>query len=319
MDGFGEQDDATPFNGVCAHHSRVLPAESYFAVPTDDERLLEVSRLQQKAEALAAEIAHRQEVERGAVAREHELSDFFENATEGLHKVGPDGTILWANKAEYQILGYTAEEYVGHSITEFHADQPVIMEMLAMLRRGETLQNFPARLVCKDGSVKQVLVNSNACFEDGEFVYTRCFTRDVTRQWHAEHALEEASRRKDEFLATLAHELRNPLAPIRNSLELLKIDGTKPESVDEGRGIIERQVVQLTRLVDDLLDVSRITRDKIELRRQRIDLRQVLENAIETSRPLVDRAKHELSVSWCEQPLAVDADPRGSLKCLPTC
>src|SRR6185295_89020 len=89
------------------------------------------------------------------------------------------------------------------------------------LRSGETLVNFPARLRCKNGAIKHVLISSNACFEDGEFAYTRCFTRDVTQQWQAEKTLVEADRRKDEFLATLSHELRNPLAPIRNALELL--------------------------------------------------------------------------------------------------
>ena len=122
-----------------------------------------------------------------------------------------------------------------------------------------------------------MLINSNACFEDGEFAYTRCFTRDVTQQWHAEQALREADRRKDQFLATLAHELRNPLAPIRNGLEVLRLGGRNERMAEEARNVMERQVQQMTRLVDDLLDVSRITRDKIELRKERIELATVVE------------------------------------------
>ncbi len=103
------------------------------------------------------------------------------------------------------------------------------------LRGGETLVNFPARLRCKNGAIKHVLITSNACFEDGEFAYTRCFTRDVTQQFQAEKALLEADRRKDEFLATLSHELRNPLAPIRNSLDLLDASSCDEATRKEAR------------------------------------------------------------------------------------
>jgi PAS domain S-box-containing protein/excisionase family DNA binding protein len=307
--GFADESHTIPFDGVCACHTRVIPAESYAAIDSADKRLRAIGLLQQKAQSLNAEIAHRHEVEKVLSNRERELSDFFENATEGLHKVGPDGTILWANKAEYGLLGYSADEYIGRSITDFHADSEVIAEMLQMLREGQTLENFPARLRCKDGEIKHVLINSNAYFENGEFIYTRCFTRDVTRQWHAEKALHEADHRKDEFLATLAHELRNPLAPVRNALELLKIDRGNEETIETVRGIMERQVNQMTRLVDDLLDLGRIARDKIELRKQRVDLASVVQSAVETSRPWIDSANHQLTITTSANPILVEVDP----------
>jgi PAS domain S-box-containing protein len=307
--GFADEEQAIPFNSICTCHSRVIPAESYAAINSPDERHRAISLLQQKAHSLKAEIAHRRAVEESLASRERELSDFFENSTEGLHKVGPDGSILWANKAEYNLLGYSKDEYVGRSITEFHADAETITEMLQKLRQGETLENFPARLRCKNGDIKHVLVNSNACFENGEFVYTRCFTRDVTRQWHAEYVLREADRRKDEFLATLAHELRNPLAPVRNALELLKVDGCNMDTVESARGIMERQVQQMARLVEDLLDVSRITRDRIELRKQRVELFSVIKSAVEISRPLIDSANHQLTITMPANPLFIDGDP----------
>ena len=108
------------------------------------------------------------------------LRDFIETSTIGLHWVGADGTILWANQAELDLLGYAREEYVGRNITEFHADEPVINDMLGRLSRGETLRDYPARLRHRDGSIRHVLVNSSVLFEDGKFVHTRCFTRDVT-------------------------------------------------------------------------------------------------------------------------------------------
>src|SRR5215471_5359628 len=108
------------------------------------------------------------------------LRDFIETSTIGLHWVGADGTILWVNQAELDLVGYAREEYVGRNITEFHADEPVISDMLGRLRRGETLRDYPARLRHRDGSIRHVLVNSSVLFEDGKFVHTRCFTRDVT-------------------------------------------------------------------------------------------------------------------------------------------
>jgi PAS domain S-box-containing protein len=122
--------------------------------------------------------------------------------------------------------------------------------------------------------------------------------------------LRDTDRRKDEFLATLAHELRNPLAPIRNALEIMRVDGRDRSAVEDvAHNMIERQVSQMMRLVDDLLDVSRITTGRLELRRERIDLAQVMRSAVETSRPLIDAAHHELFVELPSGPILLDADP----------
>jgi PAS domain S-box-containing protein len=120
--------------------------------------------------------------------RERELNDFFENAAVPIHWVGPDGTILRANQAEFDLLGYTRDEYVGRNIVDFHEDAPVIEDILRRLKTGEVLHNYPARLRCKDGSAKQVQIDSSVYFQDGEFIHTRCFTRDVTAQLDAEQA-----------------------------------------------------------------------------------------------------------------------------------
>ena len=119
---------------------------------------------------------------------EEELADFFDTAAESLHWVGPDGTILRANPAELNMLGYTEPEYVGRNIAEFHADAEVIEDILERLTRGEILDDFPARMRCKDGSLRHVLINSSVYRKNGVFVHTRCFTRDVTRLQHAEEA-----------------------------------------------------------------------------------------------------------------------------------
>ncbi len=122
------------------------------------------------------------------------------------------------------------------------------------------------------------------------------------------HELKEADRRKDEFLATLAHELRNPLAPVRNAVHLLRLKGTDDPELRWSRDVIERQVDHLTRLIDDLLDISRITRNKLELRRQRLELTEIISGAVEASRPLIEECGHQLTVTLPEQPVYLDGD-----------
>jgi PAS domain S-box-containing protein len=516
---------------------------------------------------------------------EAQLAEFFENATVGLHWVGADGTILRANRAELEMLGYNREEYVGRPISDFHADEEVICDILDKLNSGERLVEYPARMRCKNGLIKDVLIDSSVMWKDGKFVHTRCFTRDVTekkraemalaearsqldaaleagaiatwtwdipnnrlfagahltrlfnlppsdangrvldayirsihpddlpnvtaaldravetgadyeadyrivqadgslrwvsargrsqldsagkpvrmpgvlvditerkrlehdlrarldelaaanrrkeellaslkeseqklrlladtipqlawtarpdgfifwynRRWYEytgcapeqmegwgwqsvhdaavlpevldrwkrcidtgesfemifplkgadgafrpfltrvnplrdvdggilywfgtctdisdikrmEEALREADRRKDEFLATLAHELRNPLAPIRNSLQILKMPHVDAATVQQVKDLMERQVHALVRLVDDLLDVARVMRGKIELRKEPVELATVIAHAAETVHSLIELQGQHLDVCVSPESLLVDADP----------
>jgi PAS domain S-box-containing protein len=132
---------------------------------------------------------------------------------------------------------------------------------------------------------------------------------DISVRVRAERALRDADRRKDEFIATLSHELRNPLAPIRNALAMLRMKDAGDPDLRFARETMERQVLRLVRLVDDLLDISRITFGKLALRRQRVDLRGVAEEAAESSRGAIADAGHHLAVQNGPQPLWVDGDP----------
>jgi PAS domain S-box-containing protein len=132
---------------------------------------------------------------------------------------------------------------------------------------------------------------------------------DITARRQAEEALRDADRRKDEFLAMLAHELRNPLAPLCNSLQILRLSDDLGPAVEAMRDVMQRQVDQLVRLVDDLLEVSRITRGKVELRKETIELARIVATAVETSRPLIEAARHQLAVTICPEPLLLEADP----------
>jgi len=580
----------------------------------DEDSLLRTVTLQTAQSILLARrraeeelVRTREELER----KTRELTEFFEDAAVGLHLVGADGTILQANRSELTMLGYAKEEFLGHNIAEFHVDPPVIDDIMRRLVAGEELRDCEARMRCRDGSIKHVMINSNGIRENGEFIQARCFVQDITFSTQAEEAqgrlaaivesshdaiisktldgrivswnpeaerlfgysaaeavgrpitmliptdrlgeeetiiarlrrgerieehetvrlskqgerlevslsvspvldaagrvvgaskilrditarrrtelairrseamtrfladasaalaeltdfettmqrlvelsvpafadwcafdvqesdgtirrlavqhadparlelarelfrhhppcltdsrgitrvletgrsdwspvlpdamlaeeatdaehlqlmrrlglrsyictpivipnmravlsfvtaesgrvydgtdlavaedlahraaiaienasllraLQEADTRKDEFLAILAHELRNPLAPIRNAAQILRAKGPPIPELQWAREVIDRQVLQMTRLVDDLLDVSRITKGKVELRRERLELSALISSAVEGSRPLLKKWGHELSISIPPEPIYLDADP----------
>ncbi|MGH7167643.1 MAG: PAS domain S-box protein [Nitrospiraceae bacterium] len=139
---------------------------------------------------IAGLILLRQRADTALRRKEEELTDFFENAVEALNRSGPDGRILWANKAELDLLGCTLEEYIGHHVTEFHVDKDLAEKMLERLARGETLESYESRLRCKDGRIKHVLIDANVLWEKGKFVHTRSFTRDITALREAQEKIK---------------------------------------------------------------------------------------------------------------------------------
>jgi PAS domain S-box-containing protein len=186
MGNFYKESHSDHFEQICRTHGQVIPTETV-AVAEADGRGREIALLQQRAQALEAELDYRRQLEhalRDALSArrraERDLKDFVENATIGLHWVGPDGTILWANDAELRLVGYEEAEYVGRNIADFHVDRATIDDILRRLSANEEIHEYEARLRAKDGSIKTVAISSNVLFENGEFVHTRCFTRDIT-------------------------------------------------------------------------------------------------------------------------------------------
>lgn len=337
MGNFYKTSDAEAFQAICHSHTHVIPTERYVEADSD-LRALDYSRLQQRELALETEIAQRKELEmrlRDALrsvqeteetirASEAELKDFLENATEGMHWVGPDGRILWANRAELQLLGYTADEYIGHDIAEFHADRDVIRDILARLKGKTDLHEFEARLRCKDGSIRHVLINSNVLWRDGDFVHTRCFTRDVTqlktaamereRLLESERAAradaDKANRAKSEFLAAMSHELRTPLNSIAGHVDLLQLGvyGALNEQQQTALSRVERSGKLLLALINDVLNLSRIEAGRIEYNLETIVLYPLLRDACETIVPQVSAKRLHCEVQDPGTGIAVRAD-----------
>ncbi|WCM21981.1 ATP-binding protein [Paraburkholderia bryophila] len=261
------------------------------------------------------------------------IAETFEDAPCGLLLTTVDGTIARANATFCRWTGYDVEELVGKRRLQdlltvggriFH--QTHWAPLLAMQR---SVAELKLDLVHCDGQIVPALVNaSRRSFGDTEYdelavlvvaerhryerellIARREAESALEARLQAQLALEEANRRKDEFLAVLAHELRNPLAPMRNVLELIR----RKEFVDPqlvwARAVFERQLLHMTHLVDDLLEVSRITQGKLALRKQPIELGGAMQTICESMRPIVQEAGHELIVSFPKQPVWLDADP----------
>ncbi|MGH7170664.1 MAG: hybrid sensor histidine kinase/response regulator [Gemmataceae bacterium] len=231
----------------------------------------------------------------------------------------PDGHIFWYNRRWHDYAGTTLEQMRGWGWQSVHDpdELPKVLERWqASLATGQPFEMvFP--LKSKTGAFRQFLTRIEPIKDDkGRVVRWFGSNTDVTKQTRTANELRRLSaelsenhRRKDEFLATLAHELRNPLAPIRNGLQLMRLASGQVETVEQARIMMERQMTQLVRLVDDLMDMSRISRGKIELRKERVGLAAVLDNAVEGSRPFVKEMGHELTVKMPTHPVVVDADP----------
>ncbi|QGZ38407.1 PAS domain S-box-containing protein [Pseudoduganella flava] len=322
---FPSGEHARAFQQICGEHDHVHPSGPAGAAERHDVQL-RVGALERENLALRAELARAREAADTLRHRERELADFVENAAEGLHRVGPDGTILWANKAELALLGYRWEEYVGHHIGKFHVDSGVIGDILVRLQAGQTLYDVPARLRCSDGSIKHVVINSNGCFENGRLRYTRCFTRDATERHLLEQAhrerealvaeLSRANSAKDEFLAMLAHELRNPLAPIAAAAQLLSLTADDAQRVRTTAAVITRQVGHMTGLIDDLLDVARVTRGLVVLDKCDADLRDIVHEAAEQVMPHVRARGHQLTIDLPGEIASISCDRKRIIQVL---
>jgi PAS domain S-box-containing protein len=240
--------------------------------------------------------------------------------------LSPEGHILTWNAGAQRIKGYSADEIIGKHFSTFYPPEDVAWDKpgyeLAVAVKEGRFEDEGWR-VRKDGSRFWANVIITALLDSkGELQGFAKVTRDLTerrrteeqaRQLAAEQAAraeaEGANRRKDEFLALLGHELRNPLAPLRNAVQILSLSGGDPALVAQARDMIARQVTQMTRLVDELLDASRISRGKVQLRRERLDLAALVRATAADHQPELQEAGLTLTIEVPSAPLEVDGDP----------
>ena len=263
--------------------------------------------------------------EKDALAQEAALiGSLLDGAPVGVYLMDADMRILHVNPVAFPAFGAFAPDLVGRDLRELlpalwgqDAGDMAIEVFRQVLASGEPFvaEEFIGKRLDTGATEYYEWRVSRVSLPDGNHG-AACYFRDISAVVEARKAAEEsrdalklADARKDEFLATLAHELRNPLAPLSNCLQILRLRDTDDAEGKRMRAIMERQLATLVRMTDDLLEVSRITRGKIEMRRQRIDLRDIVNTSLETSRPLILRAHHRLHVEMDEStPLPVLAD-----------
>lgn len=213
------------------------------------------------------------------------------------------GSNVSADTSNNSKLGVFAESETGVPVPSHQ------LPMQVAAATGAAVLGVQLKYRLEDGETIHTLVNAAPLRnEQGEVSGAVGAFIDVTAQKQAEQALQQDSRRKDEFLATLAHELRNPLAAIQSGLEMMRLAPASLPSTQQTHAIMERQLAHLTRLIDDLLDVSRISSGKFEIRKEAVDLRAVLEDALDVSKPYVESCGHTLQVHLPAAPVYVDGD-----------
>jgi PAS domain S-box-containing protein len=262
---------------------------------------------------LEHEMAERAAAEASLRASEERFRGIFDQAAVGVGQTNLDRMVIDVNPGLCRMLGYSREELIGQHVADL--THPEEQEWAAA-----TMQPLI------DGNVESVSMDRRFRHKHGHYVSTHAsasvirdekgvpqsvvaVVQDITERKLAEQALREADRRKDEFLATLAHELRNPLAPICNSLHILRLAGADAAAHEPVVEMMERQIGHMVRLVDDLLEMSRITRGKIELRKERVELAAVIRSAVEASQPMIDAGNHQLAISLPAEPITLEADP----------
>jgi PAS domain S-box-containing protein len=223
----------------------------------------------------------------------------------------PEGHVASWNQGAELIKGYRPEEILGKHFSIFYPADALASgwpEHELRVARQEGRFEHEGWRVRKDGSIFWANVVITPLYDERHRMLGFAkVTRDLSDRKRIE-ALEEADRRRNEFLAMLSHELRNPLAPIRNALGVMRMNGVSESTLEWAKTVVDRQVSHLTRLVDDLLDVSRIASGKITLQREPLNIAQVVSGAVESSQPLIDSRGHTLEIRLPDEPLRIEGD-----------
>ena len=275
---------------------------------------------------ITRDLTERKAAEEGLRSREERFRAITQSANDAIIAADESGLIISWNKAATAIFGYSEAEVLGQPLTMLMPDRYQELHRSGLARQhstgesrviGRTVELEGRR---KDGSEFPVEL-SLATWHSEEGQFYSGILRDITERKHKEQVLREmeriqaqadilaeSNRRKDEFLAMLSHELRNPLAPILNAVHLLRLESHDNANLQHATAIIDRQAAHLTRLVDDLLEVSRISTGRIRLKQEILDLRSIAERAVEVVRPMIMQRRHDLALSLGSAPLWLHAD-----------
>ena len=281
----------------------------------DEDRELRAAALENARSILAS----RQRAQRELVETQEALRELNERLQVAL-EAGKLGTWNWDAATDQLILGSRAAEVIdlpaNVPFTREQIRQRLPPEDAERARKaldgalaGRTDYSCEYRVNRPDGSQRWVAASGRGVYaDDGTVLGMTGVMQDITKKKREEQALREADARKDAFLATLAHELRNPLAPLRSSLEILGRENIGPEAQEAARMVMLRQVNQMVALIDDLIDISRISTGRIDLQREPVALATVVEIALEISRPLIEARGHSFSLNLGEAPIYIEAD-----------
>jgi PAS domain S-box-containing protein len=259
----------------------------------------------------AAEFLQRRHAEQALREKDRELETVLNSTPFMLTRCTRDLRYRYVSAACARMLGRQPDQIAGKTIVEVIGEQALatIMPHIERVLAGH-VERYEATVDYAGIGPRDIqVVYTPETDTSGQVVGWVGSIMDVTERKLAEQALRDSDRRKDEFLATLAHELRNPLAPIANSLELLKRAGSDHALADESVRVMQRQLSHLVRLVDDLLDVSRISRGKLVLRKEKVQLQQIIQQALEANRPLADATQQRIRVSLPAEPVWLLGDP----------
>ena len=260
------------------------------------------------------DITERRKAERAEAKAHSYADDIIETLREPFVVLDNNLRVKTANRSFYDSFQVSKDETEGHLVYDLGNGQwdiPALRKLLdEVLSRNQSVHDFEVEHIFPTLGRKTMLLNARPFPPDSKHPELILLAvEDVSALRERADDLAEVSRNKDEFLATLAHELRNPLAPIRNAVHYLGMDGLTERDVQTGRDVISRQVAVMVRLIDDLLDVSRMSRNKLDIRKERVALASILENAVESSRPLILECGHELTVQLSPENVDLHADP----------
>ncbi len=277
---------------------------------------------------IARDITRRKEAEEAVREAAVRLRAIVDTAADGIITIDEHGSVESMNLAAERIFGFSRDEVVGSNISilmpePFRSDHGrylttylttgqkriigSVREVIGLRKDGST---FPMELAVSETLLGTRRIFTGIVRDMTEFKKSLAERNRLVAELGAERAaLLDADQRKDHFLAMLAHELRNPLAPISNAVQIMRIEGPGGPNLEWSIDVISEQIKHMTRIVDDLLDVSRITRGTVDLRKEPIELRRVVELAVQASQPLLEDYKHELQLALPPEPVVLDVDP----------